>query len=105
MKQFLSFVKKEFYHIWRDKRTLFILLGMPIVQITIFGFALTTEVKNSTVGVWDQSKDIATSEITNEIDASQYFDITAILHNRNDVNEVFRKGIAKLVIVFPSNFY
>jgi len=47
MKQFLSFVKKEFYHIFRDKRTMFILLGMPIVQIIIFGFALTNEVKNS----------------------------------------------------------
>ena len=47
MKQFIAFVRKEFHHIWRDKSTLFILLGMPIVEIIIFGFALTNEVKNS----------------------------------------------------------
>ena len=47
MNQFISFVKKEFYHIFRDRRTLFILLGMPMVQIIIFGFALTNEVKNA----------------------------------------------------------
>ena len=42
MKQFLSFVKKEFYHIFRDVRTILILLGLPIAQILLFGFAITT---------------------------------------------------------------
>ena len=44
MKQFISFVRKEFYHIFRDLRTMLILLGMPVVQIILFGFAITTEV-------------------------------------------------------------
>ena len=68
MKQFVSFVKKEFYHILRDKRTMFILLGMPIVQIIIFGFALTNEVKNSRIAVLDNSKDITTTSILQEIE-------------------------------------
>ena len=72
--QFLSFVKKEFLHIWRDKRTMFILLGMPVVQIIIFGFALTNEVKNSKIAVLDQSKDIVTASLINELDASRYFE-------------------------------
>ena len=59
--QFLAFVKKEFYHIFRDKRTLFILLGMPIMQILIFGFALTNEVMNTKIAVLDNSKDAATT--------------------------------------------
>lgn len=46
MKQFISFIRKEFFHIFRDRRTMLILLGMPIVQIILFGFAITTEVKN-----------------------------------------------------------
>ena len=45
MKQFISFIRKEFFHIFRDRRTMLILLGMPIVQIILFGFAITTEVK------------------------------------------------------------
>ncbi|MFA6820420.1 MAG: ABC transporter permease, partial [Bacteroidaceae bacterium] len=44
MKQFLSFVRKEFYHIFRDKRTILILFAMPVVQILLFGFAITNEV-------------------------------------------------------------
>ena len=60
MKQFISLVKKEFHHILRDRRTMFILLGMPIVQIILFGFALTNEVKNARIAIFDQSKDIAT---------------------------------------------
>lgn len=56
MKQFISFVRKEFYHIFRDLRTMLILLGMPVVQIILFGFAITTEVKNVKVAVLDFSK-------------------------------------------------
>ena len=73
MKQFFAFVKKEFYHIWRDKRTMFILLGMPVVQIVIFGFALTNEVKNANIAVLDNSKDAATTSLIAQLDASRYF--------------------------------
>jgi ABC-2 type transport system permease protein len=45
MKQFLSFVRKEFYHVFRDSKTLLMLFGLPIVQIVLFGFALTNESK------------------------------------------------------------
>jgi ABC-2 type transport system permease protein len=45
MKQFLVFIKKEWLHIWRDKRTLFILFGMPITQIILFGFALSMKLR------------------------------------------------------------
>ena len=77
MNQFFSFVKKEFYHIWRDKRTMFILLGMPIVQIIIFGFALTNEVKNSEIAILDKSKDAATAQLISEIKASHYFTLVS----------------------------
>lgn len=51
MKQLLSFIKKEVLHILRDKRTILILLIMPVVQIMLFGFAMTMEVKNIKVAV------------------------------------------------------
>ncbi len=104
MKQFLSFVKKEFYHIFRDKRTLFILLGMPIMQIIIFGFALTNEVKNSKIAVLDNSKDAATSLLISEIEASRYFDIQKNIYSYNDIEQSFREGKIKLAIVFPQHF-
>lgn len=104
MKQFLSFVKKEFYHILRDRRTMFILLGMPIVQIIIFGFALTNEVKNSQIAVLDNSKDAATGEIIQEIAASKYFDINRNLYSYHDIEAAFKQGHIKMAIVFPQAF-
>lgn len=104
MKQFLSFVKKEFYHIWRDKRTMFILLGMPIVQIVIFGFALTNEVKNSKIAVLDNSKDAATASLTAQLDASRFFDLEKNLVSYKQVEEEFKRGKIKLAVVFPQHF-
>lgn len=105
MKQFISFVKKEFHHILRDRRTLFILLGMPIVQIIIFGFALTNEVKNSQIAVLDYSHDIATTALTEQIAASRYFNITEKLHTPQDIERVFKAGTIKMVVVLPAGFY
>ena len=104
MKQFLSFVKKEFFHIWRDKRTMFILLGMPVVQIVIFGFALTNEVKNSKIAILDNSKDAATASLSAQLDASRYFDLEKNLTSFNQVAEEFKKGKIKLAVVFPPHF-
>ena len=64
MKQFIAFVKKEFYHIFRDRRTMLILLGMPVVQIILFGFAISTEVKNVRLAVLDPSNDVVTRNIS-----------------------------------------
>lgn len=101
---FFAFVKKEFYHIWRDKRTMFILLGMPIVQIVIFGFALTNEVKNSNIAILDNSKDEATASLTAQLDASRYFALEKNLTDYKQVEEEFHKGKIKLAVIFPQNF-
>lgn len=105
MKQFLSFVKKEFYHIFRDPRTMMIILGMPIVQILLFGFAITTEVKNVQVAVFDPSKDISTERIINQLDASEYFHVVRMLNNPDEINTIFMENHnINLVIVFDANF-
>ncbi|HTE23972.1 ABC transporter permease [Flavitalea sp.] len=104
MKQYASFVKKEFFHILRDKRTLFILLAMPVVQIIIFGFALSNEVKNARIVVFDQSGDQLTQRIAEAFNNSVYFDIEATVHSYQDIEKLFKKSNIKLAIVFPPNF-
>ncbi len=104
MKQFVSFVRKEFFHIFRDRRTLFILLCMPVVQIVIFGFALTNEVKNSKIAVFDNANDAASASLINEISNSHYFDIADPVYSSTQIEEIFRKGKIKLVIVIPPHF-
>ena len=104
MREFLSFIKKEFYHIFRDQRTILILLVMPIVQIILFGFAITTEVKNTQVAVFDPSKDAATQHIKEKFQASPYFNIAEELTKPEQINDVFKYGKINLVIVFSENF-
>ena len=104
MKQFLSFVRKEFHHIFRDKRTMFILLFMPVVQIIIFGFALTNEVKNSKIAVWDQSKDAATASLISKLEASRYFEVEQLITGPGEVEKIFQKGKVKLALVIPPHF-
>ncbi len=104
MKQFFSFIKKEFYHIIRDRRTMFIVLLMPVVQIVIFGFALTNEVKNTRIAILDNAKDDASASLVAELDASHYFDVYSNLHSYDDIEKEFRKGKIKLAVVFPQHF-
>lgn len=104
MRQFAIFVYKETLHIWRDKRTLFILIGMPIAQILIFGFALTNEVKNSNIAILNPSKDKSSKQIIERIEASKYFDIYQELQNPTDIDNAFKTGKIKMVVVFSSKF-
>ena len=75
MNPFLGFINKEIYHILRDRRSLLILLGMPIVQILLFGFAITNEIRNVDIAILDHSKDVKTQELIAKISASPYFTI------------------------------
>lgn len=104
MNQFISFVRKEFFHIFRDRRTMLILLGMPIVQIILFGFAITTEVKNVRVAVLDPSNDVVTRRIIDRLDASEYFSIASRPHSPQEVEQSFRKGDIDMAVVFGERF-
>lgn len=104
MKRFVGFIKKEFYHIFRDTRSLFILFGMPIVQILLFGFAITNEINNVDIAILDHSKDATTKEIINKISASKYFSIKQILELETDIEAVFKKGKVKAVLNFETDF-
>jgi len=104
MKQFTAFVKKEFHHILRDRRTLFILLGMPVMQIIIFGFALTNEVKNSRIAVLDQAHDAASASLLSELEASRYFDIEKNIYTYDDIERSFKEGKIRLAMVLPQRF-
>jgi ABC-2 type transport system permease protein len=105
MKQFLVFVRKEFYHVFRDKRTLLILFGLPIAQVLLFGFALTTEIKNAEIVVVDYARDIASQQIITRIAASPYFRIDKAVLSYKDMDKAFRRGKIKCAIVFPVHFY
>ena len=104
MKRFLGFVKKEFLHIFRDFRTLIILFGIPTAQILIFGFVVSTDIKDARVAFLDLSKDDITQKISDKICSSGFFIRIDNLQNYNDINKILKKGTAKAVFVFGENF-
>ena len=104
MKRFIGFVKKEFLHIFRDYRTLIILFGIPVAQILIFGFAVSTDIKNAGVAFLDLSKDEITQKLSDKIISSGFFRKTDNLLNYSDIDKVFKTGKTKAVIVFEENF-
>ncbi|MBL7818103.1 MAG: ABC transporter permease [Saprospiraceae bacterium] len=104
MIQFFSLVKKEFYHILRDPRSMFVLFGMPIAQILIFGFALSNEVKDTRIAILDNSKDADTEGVIHKLEASRYFDIERNLTTLDDIEAAFKTGKIKMAVVFQSNF-
>ena len=104
MKQLITFIQKEFHHILRDTRSMLVLIGLPIVQLLIFGFAITTEVRNANIAILDNSKDEITQDIITKIESSQYFDIDRTISTNEQIEKSFKSGRIKLAIVFQPNF-
>lgn len=104
MKQFLAFIRKEFYHVFRDKRTLLVLFGMPVVQIMLFGFALNSEVKNIGIAILDNAHDINSQQVINRIKESDYFIVKPPIRDYADIERQFRQGNIKCALIFPANF-
>jgi len=104
MKQFHSFVIKEAKHILRDKRTMLILFGMPLVLMLLFGFAITTDVRNVRTVVVTSSMDHLTRQAVDRLAASEYFTITQLVATPRDAERIIRDQKADLAIVFGADF-
>lgn len=103
--RFISFVGKEFNHILRDTRTLMVLLVMPVVMIVLFGFALSTELKNVKVGVYTPSSDVFAQKLISRIDASEYFTVVLDASEKEELDAAFLNNNIEVAIIFQENFY
>jgi len=104
MKRFRGFIIKEFYHIFRDYRTLLILFGMPAVQLMLFGYVLTNEIKDAKIAIYDPSKDVVTRKISDKILSSGYFILERNLNTVAEIDPVFRQGDVKLALIYEPGF-
>ncbi|MDA3780477.1 MAG: ABC transporter permease [Bacteroidales bacterium] len=102
MKRFYAFVKKEFYHIFRDKRTLIILFGIPIIQLLIFGYVITTELKDVKIAVYDPTPTELTQNLIHKLESSGYFIVEKMLDSPNEAEELFKKGEIREIILFET---
>ncbi len=104
MKEFIAFVKVELFHIFRDRRTMLILLGMPVVQILLFGFAITTEVTDCRLMVLGASGDVQAERMAARFDANPYFRLVGWLDSPEAMYEAFRSDRTDMVLVVGDRF-
>jgi len=104
MKQFITFIRKEFYHVFRDRKTLLLLFGLPIAQIILFGFALTNEIKNANIVICDYARDDASQRIIQKLSVNKNIRIQKTLLSHAQIEAAFRSGTVKVAVIFPSGF-
>ena len=102
--QFLAFTRKEFFHILRDRKTLLVLVVLPISQLLIFGFALNSSLTEMPTAVLDMSNDRISRQIVSEIDASSTFKVVEYVSSMQEVDELFKSGKLSQVFVFMPGF-
>ena len=104
MKEFWSFIIKETQHIMRDRRTMMILFGMPIILMLIFGFAISTDVRNVRTVVVMSQIDHQTQRMINALDESEYFNVLYKVHTPAEAEQLIRNQKADMGIVFSADF-
>lgn len=102
--RFIYFAKKEFIHIFRDIRTLTIIFGIPIVQLLMFGYVITNEIKDVKVGIYNPSGDYLSQELITKLSSSGYFIPEKVIRSEKEIEPALRSGSVKMVISFSQNF-
>ena len=104
MKMFIAFVGKEIRHILRDRRTMLILFGMPLIMMLLFGFAISTDVKDVRLVAVTTPTDHLTQRMLTRLDASEYFILTHTVQTTAEAEQLIRNGQADIAIVFSPRF-
>ena len=103
-----AFVKKEFLHIFRDTRTLMILVLMPLIQLLLFGFALSNEVQNVQFALLDLAKNNTSKQLVWRLSQNPYFNLYKNLDKEPQTNDdflrIFNGSEVDFVLIIPSDF-
>jgi ABC-2 type transport system permease protein len=104
MKELIAILQKELIHIYRDKVSLFLVLAMPLVLILLFGFTISTEIRNAKISVCDLAQDAQSKVLIDAFRASGYFQIVHFSQNPNEINHDFKEKQIKAGILIPAHF-
>jgi ABC-2 type transport system permease protein len=99
-----ALLRKEAYHIRRDRRTLTVLVLMPIVQVVLFGFAIRTDIDRLRLAIVDPAPDSTTRAIARRFTATDLFRVVAVLADQSRLDEAFRRGDVQVAVAFEPSF-
>ncbi|MBE0669469.1 MAG: ABC transporter permease [Anaerolineales bacterium] len=99
-----SIIRKEFIQILRDPRTLVLIILMPIMQLFLLGYAATTDVKNISMGVWDQSQSTQSRSLLDAFRVANYFSIDYAISSADEYTALIESGKIRAVLVIPPDY-
>lgn len=104
MKRLWAVMKKEFYHIWRDPRTLALILGLPAVLLILLGYGISGENLNTTLAVVDNSKTDASRAYIEKFTASQDFKLVYSVDNEAQLTDLIDRSAVSVGMILPEDF-
>ncbi len=100
----LSVIRKEFIQIFRDPRTMMLILVMPILQLFLLGYAATTDVKNVPLAVWDQNRTPQSRALLDAFRSADYFRISFMVGSEAEYRSLIENGDARAVLIIPPDY-
>ncbi len=100
MNQFIAFIIKETRHILRDKRTMLVLFGIPVIEMLLFGFAISTDVRNVRIAVVLTTVNHKTQQMVEKLGANEYFNILYKVRTTREAESLIRHQKADIAVVF-----
>jgi ABC-2 type transport system permease protein len=101
---FWAMLRKEFIQMRRDRLTLGMMIGIPAIQLALFGFAIRTEVRHLPTLVLDEARSRESRELVASLVNSTYFDVVAHVHSRSEITDLIGRGTAAAAVVIPYDF-
>ena len=99
-----SIIRKEFIQIVRDPRTLILIIVMPMLQLFLLGYAATTDVKNISLAVWDQSQSTQSRALLDSFRAANYFSIDYSVYSEAEYKSLIESGKIRAVLIIPPDY-
>ncbi len=99
-----SMIRKEFIQIFRDARTLVIIILIPIMQLFLLGFSATTDVKNVQLAIWDQSRSTQSRALIDAFRAANYFTIAYQVGSQKDIQDLIETGQVRAALIIPPDY-
>ena len=100
----ISIIRKEFIQIFRDKRTLALILVMPLVQLFLLGYAATNDVRNVPLAVYDQSHSPEARALLDAYRAADYFKLAYSVGSQSELQALIDNGQSKAGLIIPPDY-